>query len=769
MHQENKLGGSGCGHGKKWWQHAGILLLCLLLGYTNAKAQYGNGSDGTWTVSGTQYTDDVRAQVTGFSSATQLTTHGTWWYGNFLVGDLVMVIQMIPGSLNSGFYATATVTAVAPGTITLNSPIGGSFTFTAPQVVQIIKVKQHTTITVQNNAVVTCHAWDGHTGGVACVMASVKLEFSPVSGPGNVSGKFDVSGKGYFEPTTLAGGAGGTGGTGLPGPTTVGLGGTVINGNGGTAGAGTGWMGAFAPAICPTALTGGHGGNGGGANVYGNPGGTGGIATNYGMADYNYAPYKKLIMGSAGNGGSGGYGGGSGGAGGGGGASNINPGNPGSLPPSNGDGGTGGDGGNGGIGGGALYIRAVIIETNNNGGKLFVTRGGIGSPGYPGTGDLIKGRAGDGGNGGQGSCVNGVPNSSGGGGGAGYRGNGAWGGNGGNDGAAGPMWLIYKTSHNVVLAQVDKGPGSTQAAGGTGARPYPTVATNGSTPTFCLTGCNYLTPYAYCAITRNDTICDCWEAHCLLSKMTSATEVANKITFTGPGGISAVYDKNVSPRMLYAIEPKTIAGTCSTHAVNNNTVYKCPASPNGDCDALYNILKNSPTMAGTCGTKPNNIVFGTTGVTYTESTDPDKLFNNLYNCTTSCSDQCTGDCPQKGFDGTSGTPGAEGPFELVQEGEGTFLKHDITGIEQANTQEQQFTLSPNPAHSQLTVSFTANTPQQYNFTISNVAGKKLYTETYSAQAGKNTYTIPLRKLAPGSYVLNITAKGTEKTIKFIVE
>jgi hypothetical protein len=408
----------------------------------------GTGADGSLTVTGTVYTDDVRSALSATSSAGTNVVYVASTAG-FAAGQEVLIIQM--EGTGVGNWETKIIQSVGSGALTLTQNLVNTYYVGGGNKAQVIKVPHYTSVTVQSGGVLTAHPWDGSTGGIVFFRAQTTV--SVLSG-----GAIDVSGLGY------AGGAGGTGGAaGAGGP--GGAGGSAYGGNGGSGGiapgGGSGGIGGGYPDYD---YPGGTGGSGGGYGYSGSTGGAGsagsgpsGGSAGAGGGNGGSPDMVVLQMGSGGGGGNGGSGGRGGGGGGGGGGGRYS----GANGAAGGAGGVGGAGGAGGRGGGIIYISADSIIVNG----VIKADGLSGSPGSSGA---AGGAGGAGGNGGRAGLGPGGEYSYGPGGGGG-GGNGAAGGNGGGGGgggAGGSIWLRANTLNlgtNLVTA-----PGGAGGAGGLG-------------------------------------------------------------------------------------------------------------------------------------------------------------------------------------------------------------------------------------------------------------------------------------------------------------
>ncbi|MFN0084583.1 MAG: hypothetical protein ACKVX9_04280 [Blastocatellia bacterium] len=131
-------------------------------------------------------------------------------------GDLLMIIQMAGASIdasdgpnyglvtnlnNAGRYEFVTVNEVNGNIVTLNPPCGGlRFGYSAAGKVQVIRVPQFTTLTINAGASLTAPPWNGVTGGIV----SVHVETNAV-----LNGTVDVSGIGFRGGALSAAGGGG--------------------------------------------------------------------------------------------------------------------------------------------------------------------------------------------------------------------------------------------------------------------------------------------------------------------------------------------------------------------------------------------------------------------------------------------------------------------------------------------------------------------------------------------------------------------------------
>jgi hypothetical protein len=344
---------------------------------------------------------------------------------------------------------------------------------------QIVRVPIHNTVTL-HGGVITCHAFDGHTGGLLPLRA-IELKCK--------NGFFDAAAKGYF-PEAITWGTPSNG----------------ANGDKVYSGSAAITMYKDIYSICPNTtgltLVNGNFGLEGDPKVTNSVNGTSTLGSKVKYGITHTQPIFRPIMGEAGyfktghKAGKGAEGGGFGGTGG-----NSASGNNGASGSSGGNGGPGGLVGRGARGGGIIMLRIenMIYETgheyNTAGKKLFYINGENGK--YGGNG----GTGGDGGLygiGGTGSVVGTTVNWSGGNGEPGEPGDGASGGDGSNGGNPGALGLHLKfsypnpsglTSYQHMLSITSTSPGKAGTGGQAGF--------SGSSKSSSVTSNNFTLPLGY--------------------------------------------------------------------------------------------------------------------------------------------------------------------------------------------------------------------------------------------------------------------------------
>jgi hypothetical protein len=168
------------------------------------------GVDGTLTVSsaGTvlnQYTTLAANAALGATSLSVASVAALANGGDALApGDLVLVIQMQGATLdtvgddvnwgsitaigNAGSYEFAEVLSVDSGTNTIGVSCALARAYTSTGQVQVVRVPQYDTLTIEAGGTVTAPAWNGTTGGIVAVHAKTTL---------SLAGTIDVTGLGF--------------------------------------------------------------------------------------------------------------------------------------------------------------------------------------------------------------------------------------------------------------------------------------------------------------------------------------------------------------------------------------------------------------------------------------------------------------------------------------------------------------------------------------------------------------------------------------------
>ena len=85
------------------------------------------------------------------------------------------------------------------------------------------------------------------------------------------------------------------------------------------------------------------------------------------------------------------------------------------------------------------------------------------------------------------------------------------------------------------------------------------------------------------------------------------------------------------------------------------------------------------------------------------------------------------------------------------------------------TLKTELKLYPNPASSNFTVLFNAETIADFEISIRDIIGKVLRTEKFTGIEGANSKYIHSENLARGIYILTLSGGGKNKSIKFTID
>lgn len=324
------------------WDESGVTR-SYKLAFVPTSNAFGDGSDGSLTVSSNTTQAPTDSACTGTSGATTLSATNA----SFAAGQKILIHQT--RGTNAGQKQVNTIASYTSGTITLDTALNATYTSGA----QVIVLKQYTDVTVNSGITWTAKAWTGSVGGILCFLATGTVTNNgtiTASARGFVGGTGDTSGS---ANTAKASGEG-TGGASASQST--------ANGNGGGGG------------INPSqGVNDGVGGSGGGHSDAGTNGqrpawGNQNPNISYGGNASGSADLTTLTMGG---------GGGAGGA---------------AYWPS-----PAASGGTGGTGGGIVYITGVTVTNNGS----ITSDGSAGSAGSGGA----QATTGGGGGGGAGGSV----------------------------------------------------------------------------------------------------------------------------------------------------------------------------------------------------------------------------------------------------------------------------------------------------------------------------------------------------------------------------
>lgn len=759
-------------------KHLKIFMIIFVLYFVNNNmllAQYyGNGRDGTQTITSTIYTDNTRGQVTNISDNTPPTLK-TIDLNMVAGGDftfpsgakkLVIIIQMEGGIVGKYEISKITNNSTNSHLVLETTNSLAAFSFTSGDKVQVILIPQYNDFKI-DGGLVTCNEYDVSNGTGGILMFCVKGILTITN-----DGKIEATGKGY--PNGLYGatyyGTGGYGGAGA-----------LQSGNYGDAGYrpthpdgfyatsnGSHFLGLSNYSIIlstKTYIVGGSGGYGSQKIVpTANPG-TGNNTTAFPLEDYSY---PKLIMGNCGNGGNGGIGGEAGGNGGGGGIGSINstP-QPGELGN---DGAQGGLGGDGGRGGGAIYVRSYEISTDGTY-LCILDDGGPGTSGSTGIQGYPYSHGGDGGSGGVGECVGNVIYGQGGGAGGGQGGDGSGGGNGGNGGDGGAIWIEYDASATLTNSEVSLD-GGNGGIGGYGGEPSG-HGDFGIRPDFDVT-CDLTAQYS--------PITETWWHRCdntnvykyLTTAVRGAANGNGYDFFNNSGGVVCTYRQvNTIHSEIQCFESHTISGNNLKPNYIINDIYQTyvtdydvsSGADHVDCDQHFNNLSGIIDGGGIGNETLTTMDFPRTG-TIIEKYDIG--LEILKKVSGSVLSGCICDCtvepdPKKGPNGTSGNKGTDKKQNHFHMNNLHFIVNSIP--DKTNV---QFELLPNPAKESISLIFNDTQKHQLKINVIDNKASVILTIDYNSKPGKNNLNININTLKSGNYLLKVQSIDFTKILKFDV-
>lgn len=332
-----------------------------------AAGYFGDGSDGSLTISSDTTEAPIDSACTGTAGSTSLSATNASFAAN-----QVIFIHQTQGT-GAGKWEKNTIQSYTAGTITLGTALANSYVSGA----QVRVLKQYSSVTIDSGKTYTAKAWNGTVGGIIGWLCS---------GTVTVTGTVSASGTGF------RGGAAGsnTDQYGDSGEGTAGASfnnvSSAANGNGGGAGL--------------QALEGGNGGGGGGNGTAGTTGTTQGANPGPGVGGSTGGSADLTTLDLGGGGGTGGRAltnhGASGGTGGGiVFVSGITITVSGAITSSGSSGGTtsGNEGSGGGGAGGSILIKAQTATLGSAlisaSGATAQTPGGTGKQGGPGGNGLI--------------------------------------------------------------------------------------------------------------------------------------------------------------------------------------------------------------------------------------------------------------------------------------------------------------------------------------------------------------------------------------------
>lgn len=777
------------------------------------------GGEGSITFSGTSnYANDIDYPVIGYTYSTAgsgpytitITIAGqdayngtgawnstTGCHQHFSINDRILIVDhgvsvitttrnwdlaVITSTSYNPITDITTLTASSSGTVATSMHVASSST---KHYTQVIKVHQWHDVSFNSGATLTCHPWIESLGigGILPFDCDGTLDLS-------TNGLIDASGMGpQGSDNPYAGGAAGVygGAAGVAGSTYEQSG---TDGTGSPLGNPYASNGGISMQDCHgTILAGGNGGCGSGAVDGAGPFPKG--------RPHDFAtPTVWTVMSfNAGKWGISGQGPGSGGNGGGGGAGGVLVG---LGAPTNGTAGTqavghGGQGKSGGTGGGLIYIKCfnlltpvspvsvVFKSTGTNGTSAFIISDGV---------MTTPGNGGNGGNGGDGACIGSGYQAPGGGGSMGQGGNGADGGGGGDGGAGGGIWIGANSSTLVKLNMNASG-----GAGGAGSSGTPPGANgaqgaDGSIPSLCSFSCgscssgtiSYLSKFDFQSHCTVDDNCNSTGAFTILAQLTNKIpDGSGGYTYNTPASTAgadprnyAVWDPSTGDLTAYEWV-STTGGSCSGPSPTHGTLNKYYAHFTFPCPLPFwgNIALPSGIVGGSLITWPGAGSFNTATGVLNDATNGQSC--TVAACPTTGGDP-TPDCirPCPGKPGPAGDPGPDGPSsntplpsESPTSGSDPTGPEVISSIENNTQQNFNLSLMPNPASDNTTLHFNTTIEGQYQLTVIDIQGRKVFSKELHSIIGDNIYQLNTRSYAKGQYIISISNGSMKQQIRFI--
>lgn len=786
-----------------------FLFSALLMAISiNTWASYGSGDDGPKTVNSTEYTDDVRSKVTFYYNSstgsnpyvnTISITCATDISASLLPTDLIIIVDMeatgrnydvaeVVGTSGTGTTSTITATCWRTNQPLPNVDIGDKST----GYVQVFRVPQWESVTLNPGGVLTCHQWDpiSGTGGILAFLCENTLTFN--------GGIISTVGKGQAG---YLGQAGGLGALAID-PLLAGAAHSLYK-DGGSATGGTAWpsfnhQGGFAPGLSAIGnvtcnLKTGYNGGCGGNSLDGEE------VTPHDHV-FSQASFNTLTMnfGRGGAEGASGQGPGAGGHGGGGGGDGVSQmGTNGLTGDAPAPGSHGGAGGNGGIGGGMVYIKACTVDASTQTGPLINTSGMAGTSGFDAVGD--GGNGGAGGEGANGICSGGDFISPAGGGGHGTPGNGGDGGDGGNGGDGGSVWMLFDnasnfTSSNILATGGNGGSGvSLGSKHGLWEHDYGNqwiyewtltemtpplsngIPEDGCQPNMIPCPCKNAGEVIYGErVDRHDNTCyvptcsRCNDAMWLLSTMTKVEALPGNIyKYTNPAGLipgisSSSYCLK-TPQGLYAwYIDLGASGTCAAPGVGT---FRAPTHfcefTNSDLDPDWALIASNGLPAGT-RVANSHIEWNINGYIIHFDLTTKTFTGGTGYVEAACGSSGTGtyvieERPRDGYNGQPGQPGVTGEVQLsppVPSG-GNRWKKEITGMDEITSTPFTLQLMPNPAQDFVQFETEGTDGRILDVKIYDLKGRVLKEGTYRGTDAEKTFSIDVSELSAGTYIFSI--------------
>lgn len=151
--------------------------------------KYGNGSDGTITISSNTTYDGARSSCSGTSGSTSLSIGTASTFAN---GQVVLIHQTRGTGVGS-WELNKISSGGGTTTLTLLYTLTNTYTDSGASQAQVVQLKQYSSVTVNSTYTWSAPAWDGDTGGILAFLCT---------GITSIAGTISGSGKGYRGGTT---------------------------------------------------------------------------------------------------------------------------------------------------------------------------------------------------------------------------------------------------------------------------------------------------------------------------------------------------------------------------------------------------------------------------------------------------------------------------------------------------------------------------------------------------------------------------------------
>jgi hypothetical protein len=112
-----------------------------------------------------------------------------------------------------------------------------------------------------------------------------------------------------------------------------------------------------------------------------------------------------------------------------------------------------------------------------------------------------------------------------------------------------------------------------------------------------------------------------------------------------------------------------------------------------------------------------------------------------------------------------------GTYDILvfgHENDDDYLSNDTLMIRVENTEiEESVNIFPNPFADRLNIIINSKVNRDVSISLTNVSGKKVYTENTELVEGENEISVNTDQLSPALYILNISGSGFSKAYPLI--